>query len=349
MTDAGPQANSGSPEILLSICIATYNRGAFIGQTLESIISQLSPGVELLVVDGASPDQTACVMGEYLSRFPMIRYFREAVNSGVDGDYDKAVGYARGKYCWLMTDDDLLEEGAISRVLADLVDQPDLVIVNSVLKTVDMSRVLNPAMLSSGPNSYSGDENARFFSEVGTYLSFIGCVVIRRDLWMSRDRQSYYGSLFIHVGVIFQRPVGAVKVIRRPLIAIRYGNAMWTPRGFEIWMFKWPGLIWSFDAYTEAQKANVCRKEPWRQVKRILMYRALGGYGKAEYQKFMAERLSGSMRWIYLAVSVLPAGLMNGLASLYCLYIQRRAFSDLYDLSRSKHAGFVSRYLARRL
>lgn len=349
MTDAGPLAHSGSPEILLSICIATYNRGAFIGQTLESIIPQLSPGVELLVVDGASPDQTASVMAEYVNRFPVIRYFREAENSGVDGDYDKAVGYARGKYCWLMTDDDLLEDGAISSVLADIADQPDLVVVNSVLKTVDLARVLNPTMLSPGPNLYASDENEKFFAEVGAYLSFIGCVVVRRDLWMSRDRRSYYGSLFIHVGVIFQAPIGAVKVIRHPLIAIRYGNAMWTPRGFEIWMFKWPGLIWSFDAYTEAQKAKVCRKEPWRQVKRMLMYRALGGYSRAEYQKFMAERLRGGKRWLYFIVSVLPAGILNGLASLYCVYVHGRAFSDLYDLSRSKHAGFVSRYLARRL
>lgn len=349
MTDAGPLAHSGSPEILLSICIATYNRGAFIGQTLESIISQLSPGVELLVVDGASPDQTASVMAEYVSRFPVIRYFREAENSGVDGDYDKAVGYARGKYCWLMTDDDLLEDGAISSVLADIADQPDLVIVNSVLKTVDLARVLNPAMLSLGPNLYASDENERFFSEVGTYLSFIGCVVIRRNLWMSRDRRTYYGSLFIHVGVIFQAPIGAVKVIRHPLIAIRYGNAMWTPRGFEIWMFKWPSLIWSFNTYADTQKESVCRKEPWRQIKRMLMYRALGGYGRAEYQKFFAHRLRGIKRWLYLAVSILPAGVLNALASVYCVYIHGRAVSDLYDLSRSKHANFVSRHLAGRL
>ena len=40
----------------LSICMATYNRGKFIGLTLDSIMSQMRSDVELIVVDGASPD-----------------------------------------------------------------------------------------------------------------------------------------------------------------------------------------------------------------------------------------------------------------------------------------------------
>lgn len=54
----------------LSICIATYNRGKFIGETLDSILVQMEPGVELLVVDGASPDNTPEVMAQYLSLHP---------------------------------------------------------------------------------------------------------------------------------------------------------------------------------------------------------------------------------------------------------------------------------------
>ena len=49
------------------------------------------------------------VLERYLEPGRPLRYFRESVNSGVDRDYDKAVGYASGEYCWLMTDDDLLQ------------------------------------------------------------------------------------------------------------------------------------------------------------------------------------------------------------------------------------------------
>ena len=47
---------------LLSICIATYNRADFIGETLDSIIRQLTDEVEIVVVDGASTDATRTEM-----------------------------------------------------------------------------------------------------------------------------------------------------------------------------------------------------------------------------------------------------------------------------------------------
>jgi glycosyltransferase involved in cell wall biosynthesis len=335
----------------LSICIATYNRGRFIGETLDSILSQLSADVELLVVEGASPDNTEEVMLEYLAKYPSIRYFRESENSGIDGDYDKAVKYATGEYCWLMTDDDLLNEGAVDSVLGVLTQEaPDLVVVNSELRTVDMATVLAGSMIKrSGQERYESKDNQDFFSSIASYLSFIGGVVIRRELWQERDRATYYGSLFVHVGVIFQRPLNRVSVIRRPLIAIRYGNAMWTPRGFEIWMFKWPGLIWSFSDYTPEVKAKVCARDPWRSKKKVLLYRALGGYGRVEYQKFIAPKVTGVARIVYATISWLPASLLNSLASIYCAFINKKARSDLYDLSRSRHATWLSRTLARTL
>ena len=49
-------------DIRLSICIPTYNFGEFIGATLQSIIKQATDEVEIVVVDGASTDNTAEVV-----------------------------------------------------------------------------------------------------------------------------------------------------------------------------------------------------------------------------------------------------------------------------------------------
>lgn len=339
-----------SAAVRLSICMTTYNRGRFIGETLDSILPQLGPEVELIVVDGASPDNTEDVMTEYVAKYPAIQYHRQSENSGIDKDYDKAVGYASGEYCWVMTDDDLLKDGAISSVLTALSDRPDLVVINSELKTVDMSNVLARGLLAlTGNERYEESDTEHFFVDIGRYLSFIGGVVIKRSLWMERDRSTYYGSLFIHVGVIFQKPLRLVRIIRKPLIAIRYGNAMWTARGFEIWMFKWPGLIWSFKGYSDEAKSMVSAREPWHAKTRVLLYRALGGYGPSEYERFIAPKVSGPMRFVYSAIAWLPASLLNSLASIYCAFINKKARSDLYDLSRSKHATWLSRHLARSL
>ncbi|WP_124950150.1 glycosyltransferase family 2 protein [Sulfuriferula thiophila] len=333
----------------LSICIATYNRGRFIGETLDSILGQMEPGVELVVVDGASPDSTPEVMVQYMARYPEIRYYREQENSGIDRDYDKAVGYARGEYCWLMTDDDLMHSGAIFRVLESLNDNHELVVVNSEVRNVDFSTVLEEGFLKfTDDRVYSSVAGEKFFSEVANYLSFIGGVVIKRSLWQERDRSSYYGTLFIHVGVIFQQPpIVRAKVIAEPLIMIRYGNAMWTPRGFEIWMFKWPELIWSFTDFSNEAKISVCPREPWRRGRLLFFYRAIGGYTITEYRRLLAAGANGMSRAVFFGIAVFPATIANFIAGLYCVFVNRKARTALDSISRSQHASWMSRILAK--
>ena len=62
--------------IRLAICIATLNRGAFIGETLESIIRQATDEVEIVVVDGASTDNTEEVVRGFQQRWPRLNYLR---------------------------------------------------------------------------------------------------------------------------------------------------------------------------------------------------------------------------------------------------------------------------------
>lgn len=333
----------------LSICIATFNRAQYIGETLMSILHQMPLNVELVIVDGASPDNTAEVMAVYLSRYPNINYFRESKNSGIDADYDKAVGYANGDYCWLMTDDDLLVPGAVATVLTKLTGQWDLVVVNAKVKNADLSQTLALRQLNVlTDKTFTRNSSELFCSECMSYLSFIGGVVIRRNSWLGRDRESYYGTLFVHVGVIFQqRVLENVYVIADPLIVIRYGNAMWTPRGFEIWMFKWPQLVWSFRSIPDKTKATVCSQEPYREVRELVLKRAIGAYGLQEYRQFLAGKVFGLTKILALCVACTPAWLTNALASLYCLAFNRRALSGIYDFSRSTNSTVISRMVAR--
>jgi len=338
-----------APSLKLSICIATYSRARFIGQTIDSILTQLEPGVELLIVDGASPDNTADVMAGYLACNPCIRYYRENENSGIDGDYDKAVSYAHGDYCWLMTDDDLLKPGAVRAVLNAIGDAPDLIVINSEVANADYSSILTPRFVNVTQNKrYEAKDSDALFADTAGALSFIGCIVIRRETWLARLRSTYFGTLFVHVGVIFQAPLlnGAL-LIAEPLISIRYGNAMWTARGFEIWMFKWPELIWSFDHIAVHSRSAISVCEPWRQFRKLLLYRAIGGYGLDEYRRFFVGKVSGTSRVLPALVARLPAGLANTLAGLYCMLFARRARSNLYDLARSTNATWVSRIAAR--
>ena len=335
--------------IKLSVCIATYNRGAFIAETLDSIIPQLTDEVEILIVDGASPDNTEEVVRDFVKRHPQVRYFREAVNSGADGDYDKAVGYARGEYCWLFPDDDLLAPDAMSKVLGTIAEDPDLILVDATVKDEKLKATLQERRLSfSGTRRYSGEEADRVMADGGNVMTYIGSVIIRRNVWMARDRRSYYGSLFIHVGVVFQQPpIGRVVIIGEPLILIRYGNAMWSPRAFEIWALKWPELIWGFQGFSDKAKASVARRYPWRHLGHLLTSRAKGGYGYPEYRRLFAGRRIGWWRLVMLAIALIPGKLVHLANTIYLCAKRQFGGTTGYELFRcSPHINRPSRWLA---
>lgn len=192
----------------LSICIATFNREEFICETLDSILAQLEDDVELVVVDGNSTDDTLGVMTRYCKLHPEIRYYREDINSGVDKDYEKVVGYALGKYCWLMSDDDLLKSGAIKRVLSACKENFDCVIVDAEVRSVNLSKVLIKKRLKHTKDQvYKSGEFEKLFLDVASQLSFIASVIIRKDIWMTRDRKSYFGSFFCSCWGAFSRGI----------------------------------------------------------------------------------------------------------------------------------------------
>lgn len=334
----------------LSICMVTRNRADFIGDTLDSILLQLSPEVELLVVDGASTDATPEIIAQYREQYPSIRYYREEINSGIDGDYDKAVGYARGDYCWLMPDDDLVLPGAVARVLALLAEEPELLLVDGEVRDVRLERVLVERRLSfSGVRRYSAEDADRFLVDAGDILSFIGCMVVRRSFWQARNRERHYGSFFVHVGVVLQAPPQSAIICGETLMRIRYGNSMWTPRRFEIWAVSWPKLIEEAQGYSNEAKRTLMPRPPWRDLKQMISFRARGAYGRREYRQFISGRRLGAMRPILSLLTLVPGKPLHFLSMLYFAMRRQIWAPGSYELVRcSSYSNAASRWIARK-
>jgi abequosyltransferase len=325
--------------IKLSICIATLNRAGYIGATLETIVSQLTDSVEIVILDGASSDATESIVQGIQRDCKNLRYIRRDRNQGVDQDYSLAVEFCQGDYVWLMTDDDFLVPGAIERVLREINSEPSLLIVNAEVRTADMSRLIQPRRLPVLQDlTYSQETWDEFLAVAGDYLSFIGCVVIKRSIWNCREKALYFGTLFVHVGVIFQKPLpDRILIIATPLISIRYGNAMWKPRQFEIWMFKWPELIWSLPELGERAKSSVCARTPWRNMKLLALYRAKGSYALAEYRQWIQPHLGGTWGgFLAASIALVPGSILNCGALLYSRITGHSERTGIIDLKASR-------------
>ena len=331
-------------DILLSICIATRNRGPYIGETLASILGQCHPGVEVVVVDGASTDDTGAVVSALAHANPQLRYLPQTSNSGVDGDFDKAVELARGRYCWLMPDDDVMIPGAIAAVMEACSRGVDAVIVDAEVRSADLAEILIPHRLGFGDTRfYSAQAADLLLAECGRHLTYIGAVVVRRQLWLARERKPYYGTEFIHLGVLFQAPLpNGATALGPPLIMIRYGVGNWSSRSFEVWMYKWPALIWSFGWLSIASRLATTRREPWRSFPALVLYRAKGWYSWEDFVQIVRPRAKS--RWHTLIpgfIALLPGGLLNAALLALARILGKKRSGGIYDLKRS--AYFVGR------
>ena len=122
MPVALPIAHPRLTDMLPSITVITpsYNQGKFIGQTVESVLSQAYPNLEYIVVDGLSTDTTLTVVEPYKSCLTLIS---EHDNGQADA-INKGLRMASGDIvCWLNSDDFFLP-GSLHRVAHYFVDNP---------------------------------------------------------------------------------------------------------------------------------------------------------------------------------------------------------------------------------
>lgn len=310
----------------ISICIPTLNRGSYIGETLASIASQLEDDVEVVIVDGGSTDNTEEVVRSYQRSFPNIRYTRREAtknqpsNEGFDRDCSYAVDISRGDYCWLMTDDDVLMPGAIKKVLNESAKGYPIIVASVEVRNKNLTDVIvekRPVLLQD--RVFQPHEWNDFAVKVGGCLTFVGAVIIKRELWLERDRGKYFGSGFVHVGVIFDRTIeGDVLVVAEPLVSVRHGNAQWSSRAFQIWMINWPDLVWSFSTISNAAKQALAPRERWRSLRTLLLLRALGSYSIKEYRAFLQERFHSSIeRMLAQLIARMPRSVLYAPAYLY--------------------------------
>jgi len=324
----------------ISICITTLNRAHIIGETLGSIVSQITDDCELVVVDGASTDETELVVSGYARCTNNLRYVRLEVNGGIDRDYDCAVRLARGEYCWLMSDDDFLMPGAIAEVLRVLRDDWSLVGVDVEARSSDMSEVVQSHFLRSGADrAYEPGDIDGLFSDVSEIAKYMGWIIIKREIWIERDIESYFGTLFSAFGVIFQKPLpGRMLVMARPLVSYRSGmQHTFSPKHFETFAFSWSKVVWS-SALSEQIKRKFCPADSWRRLATLSEFRALGVYGLNEYLKCVRPRLRSTyQKLIPLIVAIVPGTLCNLLLICYLVAIRRsRSGYLLYALRQSR-------------
>lgn len=110
----------------ISIVVPSYNQGKFIGATLQSIVDQQYPNLELIVVDGGSTDNTLAVIKEYE---PHLFWWISESDAGQTVAINKGFMRSTGEIMAWLNSDDLLAPGALHCIANYFAKHPDTQVV----------------------------------------------------------------------------------------------------------------------------------------------------------------------------------------------------------------------------
>lgn len=104
---------------LVTVICLCYNHEAFVVESLNSVINQSYPFVELIIVDDCSTDNSKKVIETWIQKNPNIKFIVNETNLGNTKSFNKALQQAKGEYIIdLAADDVLLAECVTNQIKA---------------------------------------------------------------------------------------------------------------------------------------------------------------------------------------------------------------------------------------
>ena len=171
-------------EILLSICIPTYNRSEILNGNLSRIHNQIKGKnlpIEIIVSDNCSADNTADIVQAHISEGMPINYIRNNENLGMDGNFAQCYRRASGKYILVLGDDDYLRKGKLEKLL-DYLSKGEYGLVH--LKVAS----------NSTEDIQVFDSSEDFLKNISFWITYITSNIVNSKYVIGHDFEKYFGT-----------------------------------------------------------------------------------------------------------------------------------------------------------
>lgn len=119
----------------VTVFIPIYNREAYVGAAIDSVLAQSFRDFELLLIDDGSTDRSVEVLRSYDD--PRVRVVCNGRNLGIPRTRNRGLELARGEYIALLDSDDAARPGRLQKQAAFLDRHPDCVQVGGWKQDMD--------------------------------------------------------------------------------------------------------------------------------------------------------------------------------------------------------------------
>jgi glycosyltransferase involved in cell wall biosynthesis len=121
----------------VSVCIPVRNGGDYLPLAVDSVLQQSFENYELIIVDNCSTDGTARWVEQKASTAPKIRFYQNATNIGLVGNFNACLAYATGEYIKFVCADDLLLPQSLQRMTNALDADSSVTLVTGGRQLID--------------------------------------------------------------------------------------------------------------------------------------------------------------------------------------------------------------------
>jgi glycosyltransferase involved in cell wall biosynthesis len=115
---------------LVSVVIPTYNQEKFIAETIESVIQQTYPYLEIILADDCSQDGTVEIIKSYAAADHRIKPLFSLENQGISKNFNRAFDACTGKYIAFLGGDDVMYPEKLKTQVDILEKNPSFALVH---------------------------------------------------------------------------------------------------------------------------------------------------------------------------------------------------------------------------
>lgn len=163
---------------LVSVIIPTYNRVEYLKITIESIVNQTYPNIEIIVIDDGTPNS---LNKGLCSEYTNVNYIKIINNGGPAKPRNKGISMAKGKYLAFVDDDDIWFLDKIEKQVKILEENPNFGLVHSYCKTINEKGKILKEIIGKpkNKNSKHGDVSMKM---IGNWTVMMPTSFLRKEI-----------------------------------------------------------------------------------------------------------------------------------------------------------------------
>ena len=227
----------------VSVCMATYNGERFLQAQMQSILDQLSPLDEIIVVDDCSTDETRSLIDSFCD--PRIRLFINDRRRREVYSFGRAIGLSRNAQIFLADQDDIW--------LPERVGRMSIALERAALVTTNFEWIdADGKPLSVAVDGVRAGGSGKFLKNIANIFigntSYFGCAMaFRRDLVpLIQPIPAYVESHDLWIAMAANVIGSNVHLEDPSLLKRRHdGNASWTVPGRSLVAKLWSRAIFA--------------------------------------------------------------------------------------------------------